>query len=203
MKYLRGAFTTLAAVLMAGAIAYATNIPLYTGPIQPANLQAALNDLISKINFDTPGLSQFIPGPIASTATTAEQTLATTSIPAGQILSSGQGLDILCSGITQADSNSKTVHLYFGSGIEYSTAAMSTSGENWYLELIINANATPASNAVFLGRGLTSTTAVAATSGVDVSDPWNAAITVKCTVTQGNASASEVQLEQFLIQQIK
>ena len=202
MKVLRGVLTTLAAVVMAGVLAYASNIPLMTGPISPDNQLAHFNNLINQINADTAGLSQFIPGPIQSTATTNEQTLATTSVPAGQIASSGQGLDILCSGTTAANTNTKTVHLYFGS-VEYSTAAMSTSAESWYLELIVNANATPASNAVYMGRGLTNTTAVAAVAGVDSSDPWNAAITVKCTVAQGTASASDTTLEQFLIQQIK
>lgn len=191
------------ALLLAGGIAFATNIPLYKGPIQPGNLLDALNNLVLQINADTPGLSQFIAGPISSTATTLEQTLASTTIPAAQIVSAGQGLRLRCAGTTAADTNTKTVHLYFGN-FEYSSAAFSTSAENWDLEILINAAATPATaDSVGVGHGTTGTTVVAPVATNDTADNWQNAIAAKCTVTQGNASANDTTLETFLIEQIK
>ena len=109
---MRKLLSTIAAVMFAGGIAWGSNIPLFQGPIQPANIPAALNLLITEINAGTAGLNSYIPGPVASLGQTAEQSLASVSIPAGVLTTAGQGLRLTCAGVTAANTNNKTVKLY-------------------------------------------------------------------------------------------
>ena len=194
----------LAAIAFSGAIALAANIPLFT-IVQPSNLVEGLNNLILQVNTGVSGNVVTVLGPVASTATTVEQTLATGVIPFlttnGYVNTPGQSYRLTCAGTTAANTNSKTGHLYFGAA-EYSTAAMSTSAESWELQIVVTMTATP-STSYWFGRGTTNTTVVAPVATGDTTDSFGANITTKCTVTQGTASASDTVLTNFIVEQIK
>lgn len=188
------------AALMGGTAAWSFGPPFVTPPVQAANLLGHLNALIQDMQ-NYYGLVAIQTGPIASTATTGEQVLATTSLPGGTLSTPGQTLILRCAGGTASNGNNKTVHLYFGS-YEYSTATMSTSGESWELEMTVSA-VTATANSVAYGRGTTNTTVVAPTVTQDFVDNLSNSVTAKCTVTQGNASAADTTLYNFVVFQEK
>ena len=197
-KLVQTILATLAAGALAFGVASATSIPYYTA-IQPSNIVSAFNDLIARINSST-GLVASLPGPIASLGQTAEQSFASTPLPPTTLTLPGQTLIIRCAGLTGSNGNTKTAHLYFGA-FEYSTAAMSTSGESWELELTVQA-ATTTPNFVIYGRGTTNTTVVAPVATNDTELMSNSPV-VKCTGTQGTASAADMTMENFVIFQEK
>jgi hypothetical protein len=202
---MRKLLSTVSAVLMAtciaGGSAWAFGLPLFTA-LQPSNVLEGLNTLITRIN-STYGMVAALPGPVASTATTAEQIFASTYIPTGAFNGAGQTMIIRCAGVTGADGNNKTGHLYFGA-FEYSTATMSTSGESWELELTVTqATATATANSVAYGRGTTNTTVVAPVATNDLTDNIANGVLVKCTGTQGTASAADMTMEDFIVFQEK
>jgi hypothetical protein len=202
---MRKLLSTVSAVLMAtvisGSVAWSFGLPFFSA-LQSSNVLEGLNTLISRINANY-GMVAALPGPIASTATTAEQTFATTSIPTGSFTGAGQTMIIRCAGITASDTNNKTAHLYFG-GFEYSTATMSTINENWELELTVTqATATATANSVAYGRGTTGTTVVAPLATNDTTDNLAYGNTVKCTGTQGTASAADMTMDNFIVFQEK
>lgn len=197
---MRKVLATVAAVVMAGGIAWASHIPFYTGPMEAGNLVGILNNLIGQINSST-GFVAAQPGPVNSTATTSEQTFATTVLPGGTLSLPGQTLVIRCAGKTATNGNTKTANLYFGS-FEYSTAAMSTSGESWELELTVTAVSSGA-NSVIYGRGSSGSVVVAPVATNNTTDNLAAGITAKCTGTQGSASAADMTMENFVIWQEK
>lgn len=194
---------TLVAGLIAGGGAWAFGPPYLAGPLQASNLLGALNSIIQDIQTYT-GLVAALPGTVASSATTVEQTFATTTIPTGTLALPGQTLIMRCAGTTGANTNNKTAHLYWGA-YEFSTATMSTSAESWELEMTVTA-ATAASataNNVIYSRGTTNTTVVAPTVTNDFVDLNSGGVTVKCTGTQGTASAADMTMYDFIVFQEK
>lgn len=204
---MRKFLSIVTALFLAGGAALATNIPLRTGPLQPANVLDAINNLIVSINNDSPGLYAFIPGPVASTAVTAQQVLATTSMPVGTLTAAGQGIRISCAGTSAANTDAKQVGIKFGT-ITLSSASFSTSGETWYLTMVVNAATNPVTaSSVYFGSGLTNTTAVAPIAGADTATADNLAtqaINIQCLAAGGSASTTGDQIMQsFLVESIK
>ena len=183
--------------------ARSASLPYFSGPncAEGSQLLACLNQLIQKINPGVAGLVLSIPGPTNSTATTVEQTLASATIPTNTIQSPGQSLRLTCAGNTAATSTNKTVHLYLGA-FEVSSGTMSTSAETWELDMVVTMAATP-TNTVGVGKGLSNTTAIAPVVTNNVTDNFATALTAKCTVTQGTASANDTVQDVFLIEQVK
>jgi hypothetical protein len=201
---------TLTAAIIAGGVAWSAFIPFLT-PNSPAGIACSepsqslycYNQIIGTVNGYL-GLVAALPGPIASTATTGEQTLATTPLPPGLLSVAGQTLRLRCGGTTASNGNTKSAKLYFGTGATISTGNFSTSGAAWELELLVTAGTTIATaNSVYIGRGTQNTTVVAPVSGNNLTDNLSNAVTAKCTVTQGSASAADMTLEDFIIEQIK
>jgi len=194
--------STVAAIFMAGGIAYATNVPLITGPVDVGAMPSVLNNLIQSINSNVGGLVGVQVGPINSTATTAEQTLASFSVPANTIGTPGQTLELYCGGLTGSNTNNKTAHLYYGT-TELSTGTMSTSAETWYLQMLVTNASKTQPNSVATGFGMTNTTGVAPIATNNTTDDLTTALTAKCTVTQGTSSASDTTLETFIVRTVK
>lgn len=198
--------STISAALVAAGIAWAAHIPLYPGPVQGGDILPLINNLVGQVNSQT-GWTNVQVGPINSTATTNEQILATSVIPGGTLNSPGQTLIERCGGSTAANSHTKTINLYFGA-VEYSTPAIATVGANWELEMTIMA-VTATANEVIYGRGsygaiaIVGGTALAPIATNDTFDNLANNITVKCTVTQGTASASDTTLDDFVVWQEK
>lgn len=199
-KVLSTITAALVAAVFAGGLSWGFGLPYYSSPFQAGNLLSHFNNLIQEMNSYI-GMVSAQPGPIASTATTAEQTFATTTLPGGTLSLPGQTLVIRCNGTTGADTQTKTAHLYFG-GYEYSTASMSTSAESWELELTVTA-VSAAANSVIAGRGSSATATVAPTVTQDQTDNLANAVTVKCTGTQGTASAADMTMYNFVVWQEK
>lgn len=190
--------------------AKAGTIPLLSGAAalncqEPSQTVACANNFVNQLNSYF-GLSAVQVGPINSTATTNEQILSQTPIAPGTLIATGQSLKIHCGGTTGADTNTKTVKLYFGAA-SITTPAMTTSGINWEMELLVTLAATP--NTVILGRGsigggLGSFAALVTPIATnDTFDNLSAAVTAKCTTTQGTASANDTVLEDFMIELVK
>jgi len=197
--------SVVAAITVSAAIAYAAYIPNLTGPQDPSQMLATINTLIGNIKAGTNGLVGIVNVAAASTGTTAEQTLGSISVPANTLTQSGQSLRIACHGTTAANTNNKTVKLYYGTA-SMTTPVMSTSGQIWELSMLVTYGAS-STQSIYGGRGSTSFAStlglVAPVSGVDTTDAFTSAATVKCTTTQGTASASDTTLNELIVEQVK
>jgi hypothetical protein len=206
MKLFQKAAAALAAVVLSGAIAFAASIPFFT-QLQSADTLGAFNNLINNINTQVSGLVVSVPGPVASVATTNAQTLASAVIPAGQLKITGQSLRIYCNGYTAANGHTKSVTVAFGSqnvvgSPTETTGNFTGSASSWELEMIVTY--VTSQQATWFGRGSEATTVVAPTASNDTNDIWSTQnLTASCTTTQGTASAGDVNLATFLVEQIK
>jgi hypothetical protein len=200
-KLLSTITAALTASCIAGGVAFSFGIPLISGPIQPASLLEGLNYIINNAKAYY-GMVAALPGPIASTATTAEQVFATTVIPTGSFTGPGQTLIIRCAGITANNAHTKAANLYFGAE-EISATSIGTNN-SWELEMTVTqATATATANSVIFARGTQGTTVVAPVATNDTSDNLSTGITTKCTGTQGTASAADMTMEDFIVFQEK
>ena len=203
---MRKFWSTLVAVLFSGGIAAAAFIPILS-PNNPAGIACSepsqslycYNQIIGTVNSYL-GLVAAQPGAVNGAALTSEQTLATTTLPGGTLGAAGQSLIIRCNGTTSSAGHNNTAKLYFGQ-YSFSSGTMSTASASWELELLITATSTTAS--VGNGRGTFSTTVIAPTVTVDSVDVLTGGIVAKCTGTQGTASAADIVLDNFIVEQVK
>lgn len=205
---MRKLWSTLVAVLFSGGIAAAAFIPLWTPTTNPG--QACIessqslycyNQIFGIVNSYL-GLVAAQPGPVASAATSAEQVLATTTIPGGTLNTPGQELHLRCAGTSSATTDARLVRLYFGSAA-ISTGVFQGSAVNWELELIVQYGAT-AGSIPYIGRGSYGpAVTVSPISFNDVSDNLANGIVAKCTGTQSMPTAGELTEEVFSIDQVK
>jgi hypothetical protein len=205
---MRKLLSALVAVIFSGGIAASAFIPFLTvntpagvACAEPSQSLYCYNQIIGTINSYL-GLVAAQPGPIASIATTNEQTFSTTVIPGGTLAVPGQELRIRCGGTTTTNTDSKLARLYFGS-VAIPTGQFNTSGASWELELLVMAGSAGANSSV-IGRGsLGSAVTVSPIAINDVTDNLAAAVTVKCTGTQSTSNAGEMTEQLFSIEQVK
>lgn len=205
---MRKLLSGLVAVIFSAGIAAAAFIPLLA-PNSPTGIACSepsqslycYNQVVGQVNAFL-GLVAAQPGPVAATATSGEQSLATTTIPGGTLNAAGQSLRLRCAGTTAANTDAKLMRLYFGNAA-ISTGAIQTSAANWELELVVQYGT--ATSVPYFGRGsYGSAITVSPISFDDVSDNLANAITAKCTSTQSNSSvAGEVTEQVFMIEQVK
>ncbi len=191
----------LGAFLFAGAISYAANLPLLSGPqySEPSQILATVNTLIQNINNGVGGLANAQTGAVSTTATTVETTLQQFSLPAGALATAGQSIRVTCWGGTGADANNKTMKLYFGA-THVDTPTAGTNNKGWWLEAIVMRRT--ATTQGFLGKGVVDTTAVSP-STADAAETLANSILVKCTGTNGTASASDITAQGMIVEYIK
>lgn len=195
-------------IILAGALAaclassaFASNLPLLTGPLEPNQLQGTLNALIQTINSGVSGLLNAQTGAVATGTGTAEQVLQTYTVPANTLASAGQGLRISCWGTTGATANNKTRKLYFGASV-ITTATEAANAQNWYLELIVMR--TGAATQAVMGRGLAGTAGVTPLSYVNQgTDDLTTGLVAKCTGTDGTSAAADITANGMLVELIK
>ena len=133
----------------------------------------------------------------ASTATTAEQTLATYSIPANT-LNVGTRIRVGGSWTLAANGDTKTVKCYFG-GSSMSSGSLATNNKNASCQLDI-VNNSAASNEVY-GNMIVDVTPI--TGYVNAgTDSTASPIVVKLTATQGSAQAADVIMNSFWVERI-
>lgn len=198
---LRKFLTTIAAMVFAGGLAFASQIPIVSGPQDPSQLLAVVNSLIQSINSGVNGrltaqVSQ------AGTTTTIESTMATYSLPGGTLATPGDAVRTVCWGTSAVNSNAKNIKLYFGSSFIQTQNNATTrimSGDTWYLEMIVMRSA--ATTQDILSRGSTGITPVTPVSTAGAETLANA-ITIKCSGFTPTA-AQDVTTQGFLVEQIK
>lgn len=181
--------------------AHAANLPLFTGPLEAGNLVGILNTLTQRVNSGVGGLLNAQTGAVATGAGTSEQILQQYVAPASTLSAAGQGLRITCWGTTGANTNVKTRKLYFGAAV-ITTAAEAANAQNWRLELVVMR--TGAATQSIVGQGLAGTGGVTPLSYINQGTiDLTAAVTVKCTGTDGTDSAADITANGMLVELIK
>jgi len=191
------------AILLAGGIAWGANVPFPTAPWDPGNAYGFLSALIQSLNFNSPGLSQFVPGPVGSSATISYQFVSTV-IPTGQFTSAGQGFRVTCGGIGTNVGDSKTLYLTVGN-VAVSSGTFTNLLGSWEMEMMYQVATNPVTNSdVYVGHGFIKGTAISgntlAWSGTDNLNNAINAIPVQCGKVDTGA---DLTMENFTIEQIK
>lgn len=185
--------------------ARAADLTPFTGPQDPSQINASLNSLENQIQAGMNGLIASQASTVSATATTAEQNLASQVIPV-TLRKSGQSLRLRCAGTTAANTHNKTIKLYYGTSV-FTSPTISSTGVNWEMELLVTYNASSTSGK-YLGRGTygqmaASGTVMGPVATANTTDQMAGNLTAKCTATLGTASALDVELMDFIVEQIK
>ncbi len=198
----RKLFATTAVILGSFTIAIAANLPLITTPIPASDIQAALNSLIRSINSGVGGLINAQTAAVSTTATTVETTLQQFSVPANTLATAGQSLRATCWGATGADTNTKTTKLYFGSSV-ITTATEASNAQKWWLDFIVMRRTATTQGIVMRGQAGTGSVTPLAPVVADASETLTGAVLIKCTGTNGTASASDITANGLIVELIK
>ena len=198
---IKGFLAGMLAVAFAAVVAGASNLTLMSGPQDPSQLLATINQLIQNINT---GVSGRLNASLTTTGTTTtiEQSLMTYNLPASRLAADGDSVRVVCWGTSAANSNTKTAKLYFGSSVvsTASTGATAPNAKKWTLELTVMRSGAAAQ--VVMGTGvidiLTPITVYTATG----SDTLTAAVVIKCTGTTSSA-VQDLTAQGMLVEQIK
>lgn len=176
--------------------------------------RAELSPLLGTMNADNvtlyPGLMTYpaggfhpmgvIYGTTGTTATaagTAEQVLATYSLPANALDTAGRRIRVRVAFHAAANANNKTVKLYFGASV-ITTATAATNNKNGFLEMDIVK--TGASTQIVWAKGGVDTTAVTPYVNASSTEADTAAIVIKATGTDGTDSAGDITVDDFSVQ---
>ena len=139
--------------------------------------------------------------PSSDGTTTAEQTLASYTLPGGT-LNVGTKLRIKVSFAGAANGNNKTFKLYFGASV-ITSGTLTTNNKNGSAEMIVTkiSSAGPVYQIAYANM-LVDTTPI--TGYVDQSNADNpaSAITIKFTGTNGTASAGDIIMNDFSVERL-
>lgn len=185
------------AFLAACAIAAAANLSLLSGPQDPSQLLATINTLIQTLNTSVSRIGVASTA-VASSATSAEQTLFTYTLPPGTLANPGDSVRITCWGIDATNSDNKAQKLYFGSS-SIATPTAATSNKGW--RLVMTVMRRTATTQAVDSWGLVDTTSVTP-ANADGSETLANATTIKCTTTTAG-TASDVTGQGMLVEAIR
>lgn len=193
MRRLLLSATALVAIV---GVAFAANIPLITGAVDPANEIATLNQLvIQATNYGVNGMLGTLPASAVSTGT-AKIALFNVSMPGNQLNSVGQVVHIKAIGVNSADANVKTVTFDFGA---ISCALVVTaSGATWVTDFYVTMTGAATEN--YSCDGKQGTTALASVQGTGTVNLANA---VAMDVSATAATAGTLTLSQSWVEQLK
>lgn len=135
----------------------------------------------------------------ATAGGTAEQTLATYSLPANALDQAGRRVRIRAAFHCATNANNKTMKLYFGASV-ITTPTAATSNKNAFLTLDVVKSG--ASTQIVWGTGQVDTTAVTPYVNASGSDTDTAAIVIKATGTDGTDSAGDIVLDAFSVEYV-
>lgn len=195
------AFTFVGLVATA-AIAFAAQIPLLTGPIDPSGMQGTLNQLIQSINRGVVNKLYANAVVSATTAGTGEEVLYTYTLPANTLANAGDGVIASCAAQGAATANNKTLRLYFGASV-VTTGAVAANNSGLYLEAKVIRGASAAAQA-FVGTGTggaAGVTPVAVTNTAGT-DNLAADVVIRCTGQNGTAALADTSGRQMVVQLI-
>jgi len=197
---LKRLLTGFAALIVAVGIAGAANLSLVTGPQDPSQLTAVINNLIRSINTGVSGRIYANVTAAGTTTTVGETVLMTYSLPANTLATTGDAVRIVCWGTSPANANVKAAVLYFGSQIISTTTMMSAPNNKvWALEMLATRNTAATQN--IIARGTIDLTAPNAYS-LSGSETLTSAVTIKCNGYSPTARA-DITAQGMYIEQVK
>ncbi len=196
---LKKILTGTVAVFFAAGLAAASNISLLSGPQDPSQLLATVNTLIQSINFGVNGRLTAVVTPAGNT-TTAEQTLATYTLPANRIAATGDAVRIKCWGTTAANVDLKTVKIYFGT-TSFSSASAGGAPNNKAFDADMLVVRSGAATQDIVGRIAYDLTLQTTQTSVAGADSWAANQTIKCTGTA--AGNGDITVQGMYVEQVK
>lgn len=177
---LKRLLAVMAAIMTAGTVAFAANIPLVSGPQDPSQLQATINGVIQSVNTGTQGLNGGYVGglPLATTGTSI-QTLGSVTLPASILNATGKGVRLKCWG-SGTSTGTNTMTMQFGNATAFAIAGSATTAGVFQSE--VDVIKTGASTQQILSSGAFNTTLTTPTN-ISGSVTDTAAITVTCSGT--------------------
>lgn len=126
----------------------------------------------------------------STTAVTSEENLITYTLPANALDATGRGLRIKAAGSTAANTNVKTIRLYFGSTVVMSNNVTTTpNAAGWEFECEIFRTSATTEKAIARG---TVGSAQQTTTYTGVGETLTGALTIKVTGQNGTASAADI-----------
>lgn len=191
MRKLKVLTASVIAIAAVTGLVWASNIPLVTGPLEPANLVKHINDLTQRINNGVSGNVAVLTTAYTTSTTSAETALSGTLL-ANQ-MAVGQTVHYWASGVNSADANAKTVTFAFGAAT--CAVTVTASGAKWTAEawFTIQAAAVEASTC----KGQQAATAITVTQGTgSVSTAAPVTATVQLTAaTSGTTEALQAEID--------
>lgn len=155
-------------------------------------LYTAIGDATALLTFG--GCYKVNSTPVGNVGT-GEDDLQTQSLPGGALSETGDRVEIVAFGTTAPNGNNKTIKLYFGSTVLFSTGAVALNGVDWMIRatVIRTGAATQVTCAGFFGDTVL-VPQTATTSGA--TETLSGAVTIKTT---GEATSNDDILSQGLI----
>lgn len=145
---------------------------------------------------NTAGLINIQAAASGTGADTSEDTLYTYALPANAFSSPGKAVRVRVWGTTGANANNKTVKVYFGA-VVFTSATLAANNVPWHFEMIIAKTGSNTQFALVSGSWNGALQAPQIFSG---SENDSAGITIKCTGTNGTASANDVAAKCFMVE---
>lgn len=188
---MRRLFLSIIAFLGIIGAAYAANIPLITGPIDPANIIRHLNLIIQSINNGVTGNSAVLTTAYTTSTTSAETALATSLSP--NQMAVGNTVHFWASGVNSADANAKTVTFNFGATT--CNVVVTASGAKWVAEGWFTLNGTATQATTCDGQqGTTSITVGQGTGTVSIASAVTANVQLTAA-TAGTVQALQAEID--------
>lgn len=192
---MRRLLLSTAALLSVIGAAFAANVPLISGAVDPANEIATLNQIIQSINSGVSGLLGSLPASVTSSGT-SKVALFNVSTVGGQLNTVGQSIHMKAVGVNSADANVKT--LTFDFGAIACALVVTGSAATWSADFWVTMTGAATEN--YSCQGQEGTTVVASVQGTGTVNLANA---VNSDISATAATSGTMTLSQAWMDQIK
>lgn len=135
---------------------------------------------------------------VATAANTTETDGHTYTLPANTLSANGKAVRVRAWGQTGATANTKTVKLYLGATVVYTTGAVAANNKDWYLEAVITRTGVGTQTILIIGHfnGALIVASTRATATVDETT----ALALKTTMQNGNATSADITVNGFEVE---
>ena len=188
-------FYALTGLVFTALTAFGANIPLLTGPQDPSQLNATINQVIQSINTGVEGSIGGFVGPAATTGTSI-QILGTATIAANS-LANGQSVRVTCWGAGTA-TGTNTLTIQVGTATAFAVAGAGTTAGTFKAQVLLQK--TGASTQSLWSEGAFNVTPVQPVI-VAATQTDTAAIPVTCSGT--STTSTNFTLNGMIAEQIK